>query len=109
MAIRRRQTKAFSRRPLDAIMPHPADKGKPFPTYFQIEHRQQKGSFNPPSTRRNQSLLGHASFCGFQRIQFEGIFLDFFLDVSGKITGTLCPLDGGFTVGFAVRSSRIIH
>jgi len=55
------------------------------------------------------SLLGHASFRGFQWVQFECIFFDFFLDVGGEIAGTFRPFDGGLTIGFAIASSSIFH
>jgi len=48
------------------------------------------------------SLLAYVSLRGLQRVQFESIFFDFFLDMSGEITGTLCPFYGGLTIGLAI-------
>jgi hypothetical protein len=46
--------------------------------------------------------LAHISLRGLQRVQFEGVFFDFFLDVSGKIARTFCPFNGGLTIGLAI-------
>ena len=55
------------------------------------------------------SLLGHISFRSLQRVQFEIIFFNFLLDVSGEIAGSLCPLHRRLTIGLAVGTSLVIH
>jgi hypothetical protein len=83
---------------------------KALPHLSQDGEQAAEGLFLPAFTRRIKlGLLGHASFRGFQRVQFERIFFDFFLDVGGEIAGTFRPLDGGLTIGFAIASSSIFH
>ena len=53
--------------------------------------------------------MAYISLGGFQRVQFEGVFFDFLLDVGGEIARTFRPLNGGFAVGFAIGSSGIVH
>jgi hypothetical protein len=73
---------------------------KPLPYFF--EKRSGEGLFRLPretsgngkslnSVERHKLPLGDISFRGLQRIEFEGIFLDFLLDVSGKIAVPLRP------------------
>jgi hypothetical protein len=49
------------------------------------------------------SLLAYVSLRGLQGVQFESIFFDFLLDMSGEITGTFCPFDRGLAIGLAIR------
>jgi hypothetical protein len=53
------------------------------------------------------SLLAYISLRGLQRVQFESIFFDFFLDMSGEITGTFCPFHRGLTIGLAIGTHFI--
>jgi hypothetical protein len=46
--------------------------------------------------------LAYISLRGLQRVQFEIIFLNFLLDVSGKVAGPFCPFDRGLTIGLAI-------
>jgi hypothetical protein len=48
------------------------------------------------------SLLAYISLRGLQRVQFESIFFDFLLDMSGEITGTFCPFHRGLAIGLAI-------
>jgi hypothetical protein len=48
------------------------------------------------------SLLAYISLRGLQRVQFEMIFFNFLLDVSGKVAGPFCPFDRGLTIGLAI-------
>jgi hypothetical protein len=48
------------------------------------------------------SLLAYVSLRGLQRVQFESIFFDFLLDMSGEIAGTLRPFNRGLTIGLAI-------
>jgi hypothetical protein len=47
--------------------------------------------------------LAHVSLRGLQRVEFEVVLFNFFLDVSGEIAGSFCPFDGGLTIGLAIR------
>jgi hypothetical protein len=53
------------------------------------------------------SLLAYISLRGLQRVQFETIFFDFLLDMSGKIAGTFCPFNRGLTIGLAIGTHFI--
>jgi hypothetical protein len=53
--------------------------------------------------------LGDIALGSLQRVQFEVVFLNFFLDVSGEIAGSLCPFDRGFTIGLAIGTCFIGH
>jgi len=53
--------------------------------------------------------LGDVTFGSLQRVQFEVIFLNFLLDVSGEIAGSLCPFDRGLTIGLAIGTCFIGH
>jgi len=46
--------------------------------------------------------LAYVSLGSLQRVQFESVFFDFLLDVSGKIAGSFCPFYRGLTIGFAI-------
>jgi hypothetical protein len=46
--------------------------------------------------------LAYISLRGLQRVQFEIIFFNFLLDVSGKVAGPFCPFDRGLTIGLAI-------
>jgi hypothetical protein len=48
------------------------------------------------------NLLAYISLRGLQRVQFEIIFFNFFLYVSGKVAGPFCPFDRGLTIGLAI-------
>ena len=53
------------------------------------------------------SLLAYISLGGLQRVQLEGVFFDFLLDVSGEIAGSLCPFNRGLTIGFTIGTHFI--
>jgi hypothetical protein len=53
--------------------------------------------------------LGHISLGGLQRVQFESIFLHRPLDMGGKIAGSFCPFDAGFTIGLAIGTCGIFN
>jgi len=57
--------------------------------------------------RFSLSLLAYISLRGLQRIQFETIFFNFLLDVSGKVAGPFCPFDRGLTIGLAVGANFV--
>jgi hypothetical protein len=53
--------------------------------------------------------LTDVTFGSLQRVQFEIVFFDFFLDVSGKIAGSLCPFDGGLRIGLTIGTGFIFY
>jgi hypothetical protein len=53
--------------------------------------------------------LTDVTFGSLQRVQFEIVFFDFFLDVSGKIAGPLCPFDGGLGIGLTIGAGFVFH
>jgi hypothetical protein len=55
------------------------------------------------------SLLAYISLRGFQRVQFESIFFDFLLDMSGEIARTFCPFYRGLAIGLAIGPYFIIN
>jgi hypothetical protein len=46
--------------------------------------------------------LAHISLRSLQGVQFEIVFFNFFLDVSGKIAGSFCPFNRGLTISLAI-------
>jgi hypothetical protein len=81
-----------------APKPWKADKRRAF--IRMVQYLLQTFQLNP---------LAYISFGGLQWIQFEGIFLHFLLDMSGKITRSLCPFDRRLTIGLAIGTRFVSH
>ena len=81
-----------------APKPWKADKRRAF--IGMVQYLLQTFQLNP---------LTYISFGGLQWIQLEGIFLHFLLDMSGKITRSLCPFDRRLTIGLAIGTRFVCH
>ena len=53
--------------------------------------------------------LTDISLGGLQRVQFKVILFHFLFDVSSKIAGSLCPFDGGLTIGLTIGTRFVCH
>jgi hypothetical protein len=71
---------------------------------FLLHPLIERNSNVSPEVGLSLHLLANASFGSLQRVQFEVIFLNFLLDVCGKIAGPFCPLGRGLAIGLAIRT-----
>jgi hypothetical protein len=69
----------------------------------------EKGDrFISPKAWDSDFLCG-AALGSFQGVQFEGVFLDLFLDVRGEIAGSFGPFDRGLAVSLAKNARGVLR